>query len=227
MADEARSQFVQYLMLRVDPLWRRLEPAVREAGRADLTNALNAAGGVVASDSYSTVGLKSDVDLLLWWRAETPEAAQELAATVLRTGMGRYCSVAHSLWGITRPSVYTKRRSAQDDALSAPTRLKYLIVYPFVKTVDWYLLSREVRQQMMNDHMRVGHGFEDVRQVLVYSTGLDDQEFVVAYETDRLERHHELVVALRATEARRYTLRDTPIVTAIHRPLEEVLALAG
>jgi chlorite dismutase len=80
---------------------------------------------------------------------------------------------------------------------------------------------------MMNEHMRIGHDFEDVRQVLLYTTGLDDQEFIVAYETDRLERHHELVVALRATEARRYTLRDTPIFTGIHRPLDDVVALVG
>jgi chlorite dismutase len=219
--------FVQYLGLRVDPCWRRLDASTREAGRAELARTLRDAAGTVSTHAYSTVGLKSGVDILLWWRAASAESAQDLAAAVLHTRMGSYCHVAHSLWGITRPSVYTKRRTEQDDALSAPTRLAYLIVYPFVKTADWYLLSKDERQRMMNDHMRVGHAFDDVRQVLVYTTGLDDQEFIVAYETDRLERHHELVVALRATEARRYTLRDTPIFTAIHRPLDDVLALAG
>ncbi|MEK7400953.1 MAG: chlorite dismutase family protein [Gemmatimonadota bacterium] len=227
MTDENASQFVQYLMLRVDPQWRRLDPAVREAGRAELAQSVRAAGSTVESHAYSTLGLKAGVDILLWWRAAAPDVAQELVAAVLSTSMGRYCEVAHSLWGITRPSVYTKRRTAQDDALGATNRLKYLIVYPFVKTSDWYLLSRDARQEMMNDHMRVGHAYDDVRQVLVYTTGLDDQEFIVAYETDRLERHHELVVALRATQARRYTQRDTPIFTAIHRTLDDVLALAG
>jgi chlorite dismutase len=80
---------------------------------------------------------------------------------------------------------------------------------------------------MMNEHMRVGHDYGDVRQVLLYSTGLDDQEFIVAYETDHLDRHQQLVTDLRATEARRYTLRDTPIFTAIHRPLEAAAALLG
>jgi chlorite dismutase len=79
----------------------------------------------------------------------------------------------------------------------------------------------------MNEHMRVGHEFEDVRQVLLYATGLDDQEFVVAYETDTLERQHQLVVALRATNSRTFTQRDTPIFTAIHRPLDKALELAG
>jgi chlorite dismutase len=115
----------------------------------------------------------------------------------------------------------------QEHALDDPTRLRYLIVYPFVKTTEWYLMSRDARQGMMNEHMRIGHDFDDVRQVLLYATGLDDQEFIVAYETDKLERHQELVIALRSTEGRRYTLRDTPIFTAIHRPVEEALALVG
>src|SRR5207248_850630 len=115
----------------------------------------------------------------------------------------------------------------QEQALDEQNRLKYLVVYPFVKTIDWYLMSREARQGMMNEHMRIGHEYADVRQVLLYATGLDDQEFIVAYETDNLERHQQLVIALRDTEARRYTLRDTPIYTAIYRPLDEALALLG
>jgi chlorite dismutase len=164
---------------------------------------------------------------MLWWKAASADAVQELTSQILQTGLGQYCEIAHSLWGFTRPSVYTKRRTVQEHALDDPTRLRYLIVYPFVKTTEWYLMSRDARQGMMNEHMRIGHDFDDVRQVLLYATGLDDQEFIVAYETDKLERHQELVIALRSTEGRRYTLRDTPIFTAIHRPVEEALALVG
>lgn len=221
-----RSQFVQYLFLRVASEWRRQPADVRTEGRAEFTRALKAAKNITPY-VYSTLGLKTGADLLFWWKTGDAETAQELTSRLLQTGMGRYCEIAHSLWGITRPSLYTRRRTAQEQAIDIPTRLKYLIVYPFSKTHEWYLMSRDARQGLMNEHMRIGHEFDDVRQVLVYSTGLDDQEFVVAYETDDLERHHELVVALRSTEARRYTLRDTPIFTAIHRPLEEALALVG
>ena len=220
-------EFVQYLFLRVDPQWRRAAQSDRREGRAEFAKALCDAGNDVTWYSYSTLGLKTGTDLMLWWRAADPDAAQRLTGTLLQTGLGRYCEIAHSLWGITRPSVYTKRRTAQEHALAQSTRLKYLVVYPFSKTNEWYLMSRDARQGLMNEHMRVGHEYDDVRQVLLYSTGLDDQEFVVAYETDSLERHHQLVVALRSTEARRYTLRDTPIFTAIHRPLDDVLSLLG
>lgn len=228
VADPAeRSQFVQYLFLRVDPEWRRLDATARARDRQEFVRCVCDASADVTTFSYSTLGLKTGADFMLWWKAATPDVAQQLTGALLQTGLGRYCEIAHSLWGITRPSVYTKRRSTQEQALDEATRLRYLIVYPFSKTNEWYLMSREARQGLMNEHMRIGHEFEDVRQVLLYSTGLDDQEFVVAYETDQLERHHQLVVALRSTEARRYTLRDTPIFTAIHRPLPDALALLG
>lgn len=219
------SQFVQYLFLKIDPLWRRLDDEVRHAGRDEFASVIRDAAPDVSTFAYSTLGLKRDTELMLWWKTDAPERMQDTLAALLRTGLGRYCEVAHSLWGLTRPSIYTKRRTTQEQALDENERLRYLIVYPFVKTIEWYLMSREARQGMMNEHMRVGHEFEDVRQVLLYTTGLDDQEFIVAYETDVLERHQDLVIALRSTEARRYTLRDTPIFTAVHRPIADVLAL--
>lgn len=226
-AGELRSRFVQYLCLKTDPLWRRLASGIREQGRAAFAEVIQRAAPAVTTAAYSTLGLKTSAELLLWWHCDTPELAQETLSRLLQTGLGQYCEVTHSLFGLTRPSIYTKRRTAQEQALDEPTRLRYLVVYPFSKTIEWYLMSREARQGLMNEHMRIGHEFTDVRQVLLYATGLDDQEFIVAYETDRLERHQQLVIDLRSAESRRYTLRDTPIFTAIHRPLAAALALLG
>lgn len=226
-ADKARGEFVQYLFFRVNPEWRRLAAAARARDREEFVGTVCGASADVSTFAYSTLGLKAGTDFMLWWKTDAVEKAQQLTGALLKTGLGRYCEIAHSLWGLTRPSVYTKRRSTQEHALDEATRLKYLIVYPFSKTADWYLMTRDARQGLMNEHMRIGHEYEDVRQVLLYSTGLDDQEFVVAYETDNLERQHQLVVALRASESRRYTLRDTPIFTAIHRTLEDAIGLVG
>ena len=221
------SQFVQYLFLRVDPEWRRLDGPTRALGRAEFADAVAAAGPAVTTHAYSTLGLKTGAQLMLWWKSSDAVTVQDTLGTLLATGLGRYCEIAHSLWGLTRPSIYTKRRTVQEQAVDEETRSRYLVVYPFSKTIEWYLMSRDARQGMMNEHMRIGHDFGDVRQVLLYTTGLDDQEFIVAYETESLERHQDLVIALRSTEARRYTLRDTPIFTAVHRPLDEALGLLG
>ncbi|MBC7790148.1 MAG: chlorite dismutase family protein [Anaerolineae bacterium] len=223
----ARSRFVQYIAFKIDPLWRRLPQDVRQNGRREFAEAISAMEPGVSTAAYSTLGLKTDAELMLWWKSESAEPVQEGLAALLQSGLGQYCQPTHTLFGLTRPSVYTKTRTNQEQGVNEPDRLKYLIVYPFTKTIEWYLMSQEARQGLMNEHMRVGRAYLDVRQVLLYTTGLDDQEFIVAYETDSLERHQQLVIDLRSTEARRYTLRDTPIITGIYRSLETALGLLG
>ena len=173
--------------------------------------------------SYSTIGLRSEGDLLLWRMSESIEAVEETAADLLSTGIGRWLTPAISMIGLTRPSQYVKRPTAQEQSLFSGERSKYVVVYPFTKSVEWYLTSAEERQEVMKGHMRVGHRYPQVRQLLAYSFGLDDQEFIVAYETDELIAFQDLVRELRETESRRSTIRDTPIITGIHRPLGEIL----
>jgi chlorite dismutase len=177
--------------------------------------------------TFSVVGLKKGADLLLWRIAQSVEALQEGAAAMLRIGMGRSLEIAYVYTGMVRPSTYIRNRTPQEQAVGSSQKLKYLIVYPFTKTVDWYLLGRDIRQRVMDEHIRIGRRYPSVRQTLVHSFGLDDQEFVVAYETDDLRTFQELVMEMRETEARRYTLRDTPIFVAVRRDLGEALELLG
>ena len=226
VAAEEAPRFVQYLFFKLDPVWRRLSEDERTKGRCEFTQVVEQTAGV-KTFSYSTLGLKVDADIMLWRIADSLDELQEMLAQLLRTGLGRYLQVTYSLFGMTRPSTYTKRRTTQEQAIDEQERLRYLTVYPFSKTTEWYLMSKETRQGMMNEHMRVGHEYAKVRQVLLYTTGLDDQEFVVAYETGDLFSYQSLLIALRSTEARRYTLKDQPIFTCIYRPLVETLALLG
>jgi chlorite dismutase len=129
------------------------------------------------------------------------------------------------LWGFTRPSQYTKNRSAQEIDPFEAARKPYLVIYPFSKTADWYLLSQESRQGMMNGHIKIGKQFPEISQLLLYSFGLQDQEFIVVYEMDDLSHFSDLVYTLRDTDARRYTLRDTPLYAALYHPAEKTLAL--
>ena len=121
----------------------------------------------------------------------------------------RYVEPRISLWGLTRRSQYSKSRSRQEVDPFGEKRAPYLIIYPFTKTVDWYLMNQETRQGMMNEHIRIGKRYESIKQLLLYSFGLQDQEFVVVYETDDLAVFSQLVNDLRMTEARRFTLGDT------------------
>ena len=222
MSDE---RFVHAWLLRLDPAWRRRSTAER---RADIDAFCAAAGHAedrLLQHSYSTIGLRAEGDLLLWRMADSIEAVEETAAGMLATGIGTWLTPAISMIGLTRPSQYVQRPTAQEQSLFSGERSKYLVVYPFTKSVEWYLTPAEKRQAVMRGHMKVGHAYPQVRQLLAYSFGLDDQEFIVAYETDELVTFQDLVRELRETESRRSTVRDTPIITGIHRPLGEILEL--
>ena len=172
---------------------------------------------------------ESGIDLIIW-SAITADDKHDAAVFFRKYGAAsapfrHLIEIKDSLWGFTRPSQYSKARSKQEIDPFAETRKPYLIIYPFSKTTDWYLMSREARQGMMNEHIRIGKQYEDISQLLLYSFGLQNQEFVVVYETNDLIQFSDLVNELRDTEARRYTLRDTPLHTAIYHPAEETLAL--
>jgi chlorite dismutase len=180
-------------------------------------------------DVYQVFPAESNADVLVWsalpaeGKCNTAEFFEGFARAT--NPFRAYLHISTTLWGYTRPSQYTKTRSTQEIDPFAETRKPYLVMYPFVKTIDWYLMSREARQGMMNEHIRIGKQYEDITQLLLYSFGVQDQEFVVVYETDDLPRFSDLVNELRSTEGRRYTLRDTPLHTALYHPAEETLAL--
>jgi chlorite dismutase len=220
------SRFVHALALGVDPAWRRLPQEERCQSAAEFAAAVGAESEVTTF-SYSMVGLQAGADLLLWSLASSLDSLEERSASVLRAGMGKWTAVKESFLGIIQPSQYVKKPSSQEQSLFTGERSRYLIVYPFTKNSDWYLLSRDARQGIMNEHMRIGHDFPEVRQLLANSFGVDDMDFLVAYETDDLPKFGELVRALRGTESRRSTVRDTPILTGIHRPIAEITALLG
>ena len=220
------SRYVHALALGLDPAWRRQTGEERCRSAEEFTAAVTAESEVTTF-TYSTIGLKAGVDLLLWSLSPSLDALEESGATALRSGMGAWMTVRHSFLGIIRPSQYVKRPTPQEQSLFSGERSPYLVVYPFTKSTDWYLLEPEERQKVMNEHMKVGHRYQQVRQLLAYSFGVDDMDFLVAYETDDLPAFGELVRELRGTESRRSTVRDTPILTGIHRPIAEIVRLLG
>lgn len=203
-----------FLYFRVPPGLRT--PDAREQVRAAAEEA-EKYPGVVALYPYSLVGFRASAELGFWLAAEDIDPIQSLGGRLLRTNL----ELTASLWGFVRPSQYTGQSGI---SVRVPgERKRYLVVYPFIKTHDWYQLSAGDRRDMMKDHARLGHGFKEIDQVLVYCTGIADWEFVVGYETDDLERFSELVTALRSTAGRPFTRRDTPIFTGRYGSLQNVL----
>ncbi|HTD45938.1 MAG TPA: chlorite dismutase family protein [bacterium] len=223
----ATQDFVHYAFYKCRPEWRFLPDGQKEAGRAQFLDAVERFRDTVMMESYSTLGLRTDADFLIWKVSPELPPIQQMAEALNQTGLGRYLDLRHSLLALTRKSIYTREEPLEAGFKVDPGEGTYLFVYPFVKTREWYALPLDARRRMMADHIRVGHEYPDVQLHTAYSFGLDDQEFVVSFLTDNPKRFQELVMKLRETEASRYTLRDVPIFTCAKRPLAEIVRSLG
>jgi chlorite dismutase len=230
-APAVRRQFVSFYGLKLAPSWRSLPESDKALGRREFVEAceaFRAEGGILTP--YSLVGIRGDVDVLLWRIHYGLEPLQRHAAGLLKTAMGPHLTTPYSLLGMTKRSTYVDHihPDHEDDRLQVvPGRQKYLFVYPFVKTRAWYGLDHGTRQAMMREHIHVGTTYPSVKLNTTYSFGLDDQEFVVAFETDRPDDFLDLVQELRETKASLYTLRDTPTFTCVRGELPAILEDLG
>ena len=229
--DKAPRQFVNYAFYKVDPAWRRLLEDERRQGKEEFARVVEDYQGRALVIPFSTVGIRPDCDLLLWRIAFDMETLQEMSARLMATGLGKWLETPYSYIGQAKTSVYVDEfiHPSQEEKRSRvrPGEYKYLFVYPFVKSREWFLLSKEERQRVMSGHIRVGHEYPSVKLNTIYSFGLDDQEWVVAFESNRPSDFVDLVMELRETESSKFTVRDTPIFTCLRRTLRESLDLLG
>jgi chlorite dismutase len=228
---EERRQFVNFAYFKVDPAWRRLPAEDRKRGKCQFIDVAKSYEPDMLLIPYSLVGLRGDCDFMLWRISYDLNQFQEMTAKLQATDLGKYLTVPYSYIAMTKRSTYVREHVHADQEGTrlrlTPGKFKYLFVYPFVKTRAWYRLSQAARQGMMNEHIEIGHKYPTVRLNTTYSFGLDDQEFVLAFESDKPEDFLDLVMELRGAEASNYTLRDTPIFTCVHHELPEMLDLLG
>lgn len=223
-------QFVNFSFYKLDPLFRR---EVGDTARAD---AVEEFAQVVADQRskfllypYSTFGWRSDADFLIWRISYRLDDFEESSTALLRTTLGKYLSTPYSFLSMTGSTIYVDEKSDESHAESNRNVIviggaKYLFVYPFVKTRPWYVLSPEQRMESMREHIQVGKLYPSVKLNTTYSFGLDDQDFVVAFECDYPQDFLDLVKQLRETDASTYTQRDTPMFTCMQQDLRTLLA---
>ena len=229
-ASESPRQYVNFAFYRVDPAWRRLPQHERDVGKKEFKAVVEEFASQMIVLPYTLVGIRADSDLMLWRVAYDLDLFQRMTTKLLGTGLGTYLVPAYSYLAMTKRSVYLDKLDPDhpaDRTRVVPGKSKYLFVYPFVKTRDWYRMTQAARQGMMDEHIEVGTKYRSVKLNTTYSFGLDDQEFVVAFETDKPGDFLDLVMELRGTEASRFTLRDTPTFTCLARSLDEALDSLG
>jgi chlorite dismutase len=216
--------FVKYTFLKVDPAWRRLDDDQRAEDKREFLAACENFSQERLLRAFSTVGTRGDTDMMLLTQATNLERIHEFHVVLAQSGLMKWCSIPYSYLALTKPSEYSDESRLE----VRPAKGKYMFVYPFVKTREWYLLDPKERWRIMQEHIAVGREYPSVDLNTSYSFGLDDQEFVVAFETDQPSDFLDLVQRLRTTESSRFTKRDTPTFTCVALSVERALnALDG
>jgi chlorite dismutase len=202
-------QYVAYTFYKIDPSWRRLPIDERVAGKDAFAEVVESwAQRIDHLGSYSVAGVRADSDFFLWKITKRYDDLGELGAELNSTPLAGWLQTPYSYLATTKASEYTAARKPRQ---VVPKGSPYLVVYPFVKLRPWYALPQEDRQRAMDEHMHIGHEFRTITNHTTYSFGIDDQEFMTAFECEEPADFMHLMRTLRESEASRYTERDTPI----------------
>ncbi len=230
--EDARRQVVSFTSYRVLPEWRRLEARERVEQRREFAMAVDrwADSDEMKVLTYSTIGLRADCHFLLWRICYSFEQLQLMQAELMHTRLAGYVVPVHSFMGMTRRSQYKIGHAHYEHVESGVLKCgvhKYLMLHPFVKTRNWYQLPFEERQRIVQEYIKVSEDFPQLRVNTIYSFGLDDQEFILVLEVDDPSQVITLAMRLRETQNSMYTLRDTPILTAVQCSTQEMLERLG
>lgn len=216
--------FFNFSFFQVDPKWRWMADLAKEESAKEVENIIKNSG--IKFRSYSTLGLRADADFLFWFAAKSIEEIQNVISKLYLTVFGKYIIPTQTYVSCTRPSVYVKTGKSLAFIAGNESK-KYAVVYPFTKTREWYLLSKEERQKMMDVHIEIGQKYPNIVLNTTYSFGIDDQDFMLAFETDDLRNFQDLIMELRETKVSAYIKVDTPMLVCVKKNIVPLIGSLG
>lgn len=223
MQQEPRSEFTAFWLFCRRDDWRERLHGSWETDIQEFVALFDQPGeGVTVRGIYSTIGLRPDVDMIIWVHAPRLEQITELAVKLDQTAVGRALRRAQGYIGVAGMSQYDPDHGPA--FLKSIPAKRYLSVYPFTKTPDWFLIDFPERRRLMLEHGEMGREFPELLTNTVNSFGIQDQEFIVALEDDDPHQIVKMVQKLRGAEVRKYTQLDVPIFLGDRKPAADVLA---
>ena len=178
-------------------------------------------GTVSVRGVYSTVGFRADSDLMLWLVGPTPDAVQDALVGFRRTEAGHHLQLVWSFMGLVKPAEFTADHAPAFVKGDPPKR--FLNVYPFVRTPEWYLLPRDERGELLREHGLAGREFPEVLANTTSNFGLGDWEWILAFEAEKAESLVDVIRRLRETKARLYTKEEIPFITGIRKSVADAI----
>ena len=216
--------FFNFSFFKIDPKWRWMADLAKEESAKEVENVIINSG--IRFRTYSTLGLRDDAEFLFWFAAETVEEIQNVISKLYLTVFGKYIIPSRVYLSCTRPSVYARKGRTLSFVAGEEPR-KFVIVYPFTKTREWYLLPQAQRQKMMDQHIDVSEKYPQVILNTTYSFGISDQDFMLAFECDNLRDFQNLIMELRQTKVSAYVAVDTPMITCVKKDIVPLITSLG
>ncbi|MGY5141176.1 MAG: chlorite dismutase family protein [Candidatus Nitrosopumilus sp. Bin_571-38] len=224
MSEENKQHYFNFSFFKVDPKWRWMADLAKEESAKEVEIVMKNSG--IMYRTYSNLGLRDDADFLFWFAAETVEEIQIVIEKLYKTVFGKYIIPSRTYLSCTRPSLYIQDQKALGFFTGNDPK-KHVIVYPFTKTREWYLLPKEKRQEIMDEHIEVSKKYPQVVLNTTYSFGIHDEDFMLAFEVDNIRDFQDLIMDLRETQVSTYVKNDIPMIVCVKKDLVPLISSLG
>ncbi|QLH05530.1 chlorite dismutase [Nitrosopumilus oxyclinae] len=224
MSEEDNQYYFNFSFFKVDPKWRWMADLAKEESAKEVENVMNNSG--IMYRTYSNLGLRDDADFLIWFAAKTVEEIQTVIEKIYKTVFGKYIVPSRTYLSCTRPSLYVQEQKVHG-FLTGNDPKKHVIVYPFTKTREWYLLPKEKRQEIMDEHIEVSRKYPQIILNTTYSFGIHDEDFMLAFEVDDIRDFQDLIMDLRETQVSTYVKNDIPMIVCVKKDLVPLISSLG
>ena len=224
MSEEYEQWYFNFSFFKVDPKWRWMADLAKEESAKEVENVIRNSG--IMFRSYSNLGLRDDTDFLLWFAAKTVEEIQVVIEKLYKTVFGKYIMPSITYLSCTRPSIYVQEQKAHG-FITGNNPKKHVIVYPFTKTREWYLLPKEKRQEVMDEHIEVSKKYPQIVLNTTYSFGIHDEDFMLAFEVDDIRDFQDLIMDLRETQVSSYVKNDIPMIVCVKKDIIPLISSLG
>ncbi|MDO4783704.1 MAG: chlorite dismutase family protein [Propionibacteriaceae bacterium] len=167
--------------------------------------------GVTIRGFYDVAGFTADADLMVWMTCDEPAPLQAAYRTIQYSALGDYLTPVWSVIGVHRPAEFNSQHIPACFGGVQPR--EWLVVYPFVRSLDWYYLPAEKRAEMLKEHGMAARPYPDVKGSTLSGFALGDYEWILSFEADELHRLTDAMRHQRAAEARLHVREETPFFT--------------
>ena len=223
-ASDYEQYYFNFSFFKIDPKWRWMADLAKEESAKEVENVIKNSG--IMFRSYSNLGLRDDADFLFWFAAKTVDEIQIVIEKLYKTVFGKYITPSMTYLSCTRPSLYVQEQKAHGFVTGTNPK-KHVIVYPFTKTREWYLLPKEKRQEIMDEHIEVSKKYPQVILNTTYSFGIHDEDFMLAFEVDNIRDFQDLIMDLRETQVSSYVKNDIPMIVCVKKDIVPLISSMG